>query len=301
MRFFVAYVDLDRDGRKTRAIHPRIFYKDVSMTWRSASHMVRSENDNWLGKGDLKPVVENGEERYYTDEATTDLPLELQTALETVSRSATRLRYDVEALYLVLRRAPDDRTEPYSEFTRPRRAAAATPANLVNRGRSVAHFARHNDPTSLRFARGYEPDFRTGIVERSHSHSQLYGGRLRRFRILSSNREIQYFFIAGPRLVWICSCQTTSTQLSSFGVRTLDVPLDDKLLIPAYEYHFIDDDLDPPELHSQIPTGFAGAPHRRDPYRADASPWLDEMPVIREFRRVVLKQRSRVAERSPLG
>jgi hypothetical protein len=45
IRFYVAYVVQGAPGRER--IHPRIFYKDLSLVWRSASHFVRSENDNW--------------------------------------------------------------------------------------------------------------------------------------------------------------------------------------------------------------------------------------------------------------
>ena len=96
IRFYVAYVRLD-DGAR---IYPRIFYKDLSLTWRSASHYVRSDEENWIGKGDVKTVVENGEERVESDEGTTDLPLEIQTALETLSRRARRIRYDDAAVGL---------------------------------------------------------------------------------------------------------------------------------------------------------------------------------------------------------
>jgi hypothetical protein len=58
--------------------------------------------------------------------------------------------------------------------------------------------------------------------------------------------------------------------------------------VPGYEYHFIDESEDPPVLFSQIPDGFAGAPSDVDGSRADASRWLDQLPVIKEFRRKVL-------------
>jgi hypothetical protein len=73
-----------------------------------------------------------------------------------------------------------------------------------------------------------------------------------------------------------------TTELSSFGVRTIDVPIDEKLCVPGYEYHYY---LDENELHSQIPEGFVGHINAHDKARSDASPWLEQMPVIREFRR----------------
>ena len=73
-------------------------------------------------------------------------------------------------------------------------------AQTLRLGRAVDppeldRFTRAGDPTSLRFARGFEPDFARGIVERSSSNSRLYGGRLRRFRILSRNQQVQYLFL----------------------------------------------------------------------------------------------------------
>jgi len=42
-------------------------------------------------------------------------------------------------------------------------------------------------------------------------------------------------------------------------------------------------------LVSQIPKGYAGATNGFDPARADASQWIDRLPVIQEFRRKLLK------------
>jgi hypothetical protein len=283
IRFFVAYVTNAR-GAPPAPIHPRIFYKDVSLVWRSATHFVRSEHENWIGKGDVRTVVEDGHEITYSAESTTDLPIEIQTALETVLRRAGRIAHDERAVALVLRRGPDDRIRAYRDFTEPRRIDQADRRNLVNGGRPVARFTRRHDPASLRFAPGFEPDFARGVMEVARSVSTLYGGRLRRFRILSRNRRIQYLFMAAPRQVWIVPPQATTTQLSSYGVRTVDVVVDEDLCVPGYEYHHGDGD-------SQIPPGFAGPPSPRDPSRADASPWLDRLPVIQAFRREVLGAR----------
>jgi hypothetical protein len=288
IRFFVAYVVQRSPSRRRVEAYPRIFYKDVSLVWRAASHYVRSENENWIGKGDVRPGVENGEEIVWSAEDTTDLPLEIQSALEGLIRQPGRISTDERAIDWVLRRAPDDRIVAYRDFTGPRERAQADPRNLINRGRPIARFTRANDPTSLRFVRGFEPDFADGIIEESESVSRLYGGALRRFRILSRNRKIQYLFMAGPRLVWIVPPQATTVEIMSYGVRTIDVLVDDDLCIPGYEYHFLDESEDPPTMFSQIPEGFAGAPNELDASRADVSSWLDKLPVVREFRRKVL-------------
>lgn len=289
-RFFVTYVMLHADRElppKRRELFVRYFYKDGSLIWRSASHFARSATENWIGKGDVKPVRENGRDVYYTAEETTNLPLEIQGALDGLSRLPEKIVRDERAIDLVLRRAPDDRVEPYADFTKARREAASEKRNLVNGGRPVARFTRRHDPGSLRFTTGYEPDFAGGLLDVDEASSRLYGGRLRKFRFLSTNRRIQYQFMAAPAHVWIVPPQTLTTELSSYGVRTLDVNADDDLFVPAFEYHYMDDSERPPKRYSQIPEGFAGPQSLVDPARADASPWLEALPVIREFRKAM--------------
>ena len=98
---------------------------------------------------------------------------------------------------------------------------------------------------------------------------------------------MQYLFFASPLHVWLANPQATTTELSSYGVRTIDVAVDDDLCVPGMEYHYLESE-DPPVFVSQIPEGFAGEPSPIDPWRADASAWLDRLPVVRAFRRQVL-------------
>ncbi len=297
IRFFVAYVVPGRPRQRRLEIHPRIFYKDVSLQWRAASHFIRAEGENWIGKGDVRTVVKNGYEVTSSAEETTDLPLEMQTALENLIRRVASVRTDARGVALVLRRAPRHRIEAYRDFTEPRRRAQADRRNLIHGGRSIARFTRKHDPTSLRFVAGFEPDFEAGILEVASSRSRLYGGEVERFRILSKNRKIQYLFLAAPRHAWIVPPQATTTELSSYGVRTVDVVADEDLFVPGYEYHYVDTDEDPPVLVSQIPAGFVGATSELDATRADASAWLDRVPVIEEFRRRVVHRRARARRR----
>ena len=192
-----------------------------------------------------------------------------------------------------LRQAPSGRVTPYADFTTPRRRAAER--GRFHGGRPVARFLRAGDPASLRFARGFEPDFTGGVLERDDSKSRFFGGALSKYRILSTNRRVQYQFVASPTHVWINPPQTLTHELSSYGVRVVDVACHEDLCVPAFEYHEVDPEAaeGEPAVHSQIPPGFAGAPHPDDPSRADASAWIEALPVVREFRRRVLRRRSR--------
>ena len=290
LRFFVVYVM--PAGQRRPQLFARIFYKDVSLIWRSASHVVRSEHENWVGKGDVTVISEGGYDTITSAEETSDLPLEIQDALETLCRRQARVRTDHVAVGLILRNGPDDRIRPYRDFSAPRQHASTNPRNRIHAGRPIAWFTRKGVPSTLRFARGFEPDFADGVIETSSSNSNLYGGMLTRYRIVSHNHKVQYLFFAGPRHIWIIPPQATTTELMSFGVRTVGVALDDDLCVPGYEYRYLDESEDPPVWVSQIPAGYVGAPSALDPSRADASAWLDALPVVQEFRRRVLGART---------
>lgn len=288
LRFLVAYVVPPTGSPGRTRIYPRIFYKDISLIWRSASHVVSTRGELWIGKGDVQVVHHDGWEMTATQEHTTDLPVELQDAVELCARSARRIPHDEEVLRQVLRNAPQHRIRPYADFTGPRRRAAAERANLIHGGECVAHFARTHDPSSLEFVPGFEPDFRRGILSVTPLSSSTYGGPLKRYRILSRNRQIQYLFCASQQHVWIIPPQALTTELSSYGLRTIDVCVEEELCLPGFEYHFHEHEDDPDSLHTQIPPGFAGAPNAVDPDRADASAWIEALPVVKQFRREVL-------------
>lgn len=287
INFVVAYVGLRRAGEATpREIFPRLFYKDSSLVWRVATHFVHTEDENWIGKGDVRRYRAHDGDYLASAEETANLPFEIQAALNEVSH-AERARRDDDAVHLVLRRGPSDRIRPYADYTGPRRRAEEE--FRIHGGRPIAWFERANDPRSLRFAAGYEPDFRrAGQIDVATSSSRLYGGPIRKVRVASRNRLVQYQFVVATRHLWVNPPQALTTEIMSYGVRTVDVLADEELFVPGYEFHYLDDTVEPPELHSQIPPGFVGAPSEIDPHRADATPWTAALPVVREFRRRVL-------------
>lgn len=286
LRFVVAYV-LPLGAKK---IYARIFYKDTSLVWRAASHLVKTADEFWIGKGDLVIVAEGDMESVFSRESTTDLPLELLPALEAIAQGKKAAPTNDRILEKVLRRAPSSRLEPYADFTAPRRRAARDPRNLINEGREVATFRKKNDPTSLRFVRGFEPDLSRGVIESGEFESFYYGGIVQRFRVLSKNRQIQYAFMAAPRQAWLLPPQALTTELSTFAVRTVDVEIDEDAIVPGYEFHFLEKTEDGESLHSQIPPGFAGPHHPNDDDRATTAPWTEQLPIIRAFREKVLQR-----------
>lgn len=273
-----------RQARGKPAIYARVFYKDSSLVWRSASHYINTHNEQWIGKGAVRWVNKTGMRGWFSAEETTNLPLEMQAALDEVSQRGPRKQNDQRVLSLVLRNAPSTRVRPYIDFAGPRLSAMKLAANRINNNKTVAWFAASNDPASLQIAAGFEPDF-SAIIDVSPSRSSMYGGSINKYRIGSKNKQIQYLFVAGPKHVWIVNPQSFGVELSSYGVRTVDVVVDEDLCIPGYEFF---DNAGTGEIDNQIPPGFAGDPCPIDPDRADASPWNDRMPIIKSFRRALL-------------
>ncbi len=283
LKLMPAYVMLPpKRGRPV--IHARVFYKDVSLVWRAASHYINTPEDKWIGKGAIKWVRKRGVEGPESAEETTNLPFELQPALDDASRRSRRAKPDPAVLFLVLRNAPAHRLEPYHDFAAPRQRAMSDPANRINGNRSIAWFNDDYDPSSLEIEPGFEPDFRA-VVDVATTYSVMYGGEVRKYRIASRNRRIQYLFARGPKHVWLVYPQSFTVELSSYGLRTVDVIADEEISIPGYE--FADND-GSGEVDDQIPPGFAGEVCEYDPDRSDASPWNDRLPIVRKFRRAKL-------------
>lgn len=289
LNFFVGYVFQNSQPASRRHLYPRIFYKDSSLIWRVASHIIDSPEEQWIGKGDVILEEDATGSWLSSDESSTNLPYEIQSAFDAVSRRSSP-RKIATALGLVLRNAPPGRIQPYADFSLPRRRAAQS--HRINGGRRIARLTRKDDPDSLRFAKGFEPDFDNGLLETGTSRSNLYGGEIFKHRVRSSNGVVQYQFVESPTHLWINPPQAFDTGITSYGVRALHVPADENIFIPGFEFHFIDEREDPPELFSQIPAGWAGAQSSVDPFRADASRWINALPVIREFRRKVIDRRS---------
>ncbi len=283
-KFFVAYLLLPQRLRShRRRIYARIIYKDSSLIWRSPSHLILTPEEKWIGKGATKPSQENGQTLWYSAEETTNLPLEIDAALDAASRSG-ELPQDNEAMALILRNAPSHRIEPYADFSRPRQRAMADRRRRIYNNRDVGWFADET-PESLQFAAGFEPDFRRGLIDSSQSRSRMFGGDIVKYRFVSSNRKVQYMMVHGPDQVWMIPPQAQDDELFSYGLRAIDAGIDDRACIPGYEFHYLEFEGDPDSLYSQIPPGFAGAASELDPDRADASPWNERLPVIQLFRR----------------
>lgn len=282
MPAYVLPAATSRRGKPT--IYARAFYKDSSLVWRSASHYINTPEMGWIGKGAVRLQTKRGVRDWYSAEETTDLPFEMQAALDDVSQRGRSKLNDKRILSLVLRNAPSNRIWPYQDFEGPRERAMKSRVNRINNNRSIAWFADDDDPRSLQIEPGFDPDFRA-VIDVSTSRSSMYGGEIKKYRIASNNGLIQYLFVAGPQQVWLVNPQAFTVQLSSYGLRTVDVIADEDLCIPGYEFF---DNAGTGELDDQIPPGFAGPVCPVDPDRADASPWNERLPVVQAFRRSIL-------------
>ena len=288
LKVMPAYVlPATRPGRGKATIYARAFYKDSSLVWRSATHYINTADQGWIGKGAIRLQDKRGERGWYSAEETTDLPYEMQAAMDDASHRGRLKQNDNRILSLVLRNAPSGRIWPYRDFEAPRERAMKSRVNRINNNRSIAWFDDDDDPGSLQIEPGFEPDF-GAVIDVSASRSSMYGGDIKKYRIASSNRLIQYLFVAGPTHVWLVNPQAFTVELSSYGLRTVDVVADEDFCIPGYEFFDI---AGTGELDDQIPPGFAGPVCPVDPDRADASPWNERLPVVRSFRRLILAGR----------
>ena len=282
LRFFIAYVV--PPGRTGHRAYARLFYKDISLIWRAASHLFLEGDEMWIGKGDTRVDRRGDWEFEESAEWTTDLPFEMQTALEELNRGAP-VKPDHRAPALVLRRAARHRIRAFADFTAPRERARRA-GRAVADDRKIVWFEHLGDPSSLRTLPGYEPDWDHGPIESFGHGSRLYEGEVRRLRFLSVNREVQHLMFLAPRHAWMVPPQTLDRDLTSYAVRPVQPNFDEEAYVPGYEYHFEDESAgdDDPALHSQIPSGYVGPASDLDDSRADASAWLDEIPLLREFR-----------------
>ena len=276
LRFFVAYVAPAQQPSKMFA---RIFYKDISLIWRCASHLFLDGDEMWIGKGDVRVDHRGGYAYTESVESTTDLPFELQTAIELLNR-AKSVRQEFAVLGKVLRPATRNRIRAYSDFTGPR-TRARNQGRIIAKDKKVVHFKNLRDPSSLEVLPGYEPDWDDGLVETYSHPSRLYGGTVTRYRFMSMNREIQHLLFLAPKHAWMIPPQALNTDITSFAVRSTDVNFDEEAYVPGFEYHFEEAG----ELHSQIPEGYVGALSEIDDSRADASAWLNQIPLLQELRK----------------
>lgn len=272
-----------RQGQGKATIYARVLYKDSSLVWRSASHYINTPDEQWIGKGAVRWHSKRGQRGWFSAEETTNLPFEMQAALDNVSQRGRHRRNDQRVLFLMLRNSPSDRVRPYHDFEGPRVRAMKVRANRINNNRPIAWFTDEADPRSLQIEPGFEPDYKA-VIDVSTSRSSMYGGEIRKYRIASTNRQIQYLFVAGPQHVWLVNPQAFTVELSSYGVRTVDVVTDEDLNIPGYEFF---DNRGTGEIDDQIPPGFAGPVCPVDPDRADASPWNERLPIIQSFRQSI--------------
>ena len=156
--------------------------KDSSLVWRVATHFVRSEDDNWIGKGDTKwelirrrrVLVQRGGDREPAFSRCRKRSTSLAGAARSHGGITTRSRSSCSA-------ATEIASNPFAEFVTPRRRAAER--YRIHGGKPIARF--HSQGRSQHAA--LREGLRTGLPTRgwwtqSSSHSKLYGGPVTKFR-----------------------------------------------------------------------------------------------------------------------
>ena len=172
-------------GGGAKSVYARLFYKDSSLVWRSASHYINTPDEHWIGKGAIRWQGKRGARGWFSAEETTNLPFEIQAALDDASQRYARRQNDHRVLSLILHNAPSSRVHPYQDFEGPRTRAMKSARNRINNNRPIAWFEDENDPRSLRFEPGFQPDFRRAL-DVSSSRSTMYGGAIRKYRFASA-------------------------------------------------------------------------------------------------------------------
>ena len=196
-----------------RDLFPRLFYKDSSLVWRCATHFISAPGVHWIGKGDLKRIDEEDGQTEYSAEETTNLPYEMQGALDELRRRTKEVPWDARALRRILRGA-GGRFEAYADFIGPSRRAAAKPATASTRAPGGGFESRK---TGLPAHRAGASRPTSDAWERCRSASRSMAASREAAHPLAE-REIQYQFVAGPaRLDHPASAHH---RLSSYGVRS---------------------------------------------------------------------------------
>ncbi|MCX5701739.1 MAG: methyltransferase domain-containing protein, partial [Candidatus Omnitrophica bacterium] len=265
--YFIGFLHRINPETGVEEIFARTIYKSNSQNiWRIAS----SEGPGgWIGKG-------------LEDEMTTNAPLEIQSSLEKLCLDNGKLEIK-EGFYDDLEKRADFKSPEEFNHT------ILLHGEELNGGISIGSFAETGNPESYRFQNGFEPDFNNGVIEEFNTYSPIYGD-VESYRMLSNNKQVQFVFnVDRENRVWIGAVQSVTPRFTRFGVRA------DRIDIGAMEMENIEgvnrpvDILMPAsEYDTQIPKGYIGN-HKADRYY-DASPFIDKIPVIKEFRQKVLEK-----------
>ncbi len=242
-----------------------VYRSNSQNVWRAASS---SPDGRYIGKG--------------LGETSQMLPVELQGHLERMvshQQVGGGLHEIPGRFYHVL--GEDERTPLVTLLNV--RQLPNTPKVIVAREDTSRHMDPHVANHHFIFTPGYEPNFHHGVVHNFTTENPIYG-MVSSYVVRSTNGALQYLFnVDRAGRVWIGGVQTTSVALNRQGVRVDRVTVPDALLTPAFEYL------------RQMPRGYEVGPlhmkermHPTDSHYADATPFLNQLGVIQDFRRYVL-------------
>ncbi len=283
---FVYYFYRKNPKTGEEEIFTRSVYRSNSQNvLRVASH--RRPERRWIGKG--------------LGQATTTLPLELQSTFEKIYQTAlSKGKLEKKEAFYEILRAKDSHMPAdsfmksmiaYERGEEAEQKDEKEPEEQILIGKFNEHdrdqiefikgemiFPR-GIPETFGFTPGFEPDFENGVVETFETDNPVYGGKVTSYRIISKNKEAQYLFNVDMKgRVWIGDVQGTHSEITRFGVRKNTIYIPSDFLTPANEYE------------SEIPEGYKGEWQHSDYW--DASAYIDKLPVVQEFRDKVLNKLS---------
>ena len=239
------------------------FYKSNSQAvWRVVSHELLEafatvmKMKGWLGKG----INEFGQ----------TLPVEIQDKLENILLAEKEPKIDETIFYAILGRGTTEGPLASEIFTQ---------KEMIKKEKEII-ITKGDNPIGrdFSFVEGYEPNF-ANVVDRYKSVNSIYG-EIEHYAVLSKNEEIQYLFnVDADGRIWIGTIQAVGIGLTRQGTRadTVILKFPKYLLMPAYEYP------------KQIPYGYAGETHKKNPSYADATDYHNKIGIIKEFREKVLE------------
>jgi len=269
--FLVYLKHIPKDGTAPQIFVNAYYRSDSQNVWRAASHQGVGENAWWIGKG--------YDEQYQT------LPSAVQEKLEGLKNSAAAIPTK-EGFYKVLGLGEEHPYDPAIMQS----VMLSQIKNIVNPiGLSKSLFQ------TPQYERGLRPDFTS--CRTYETQSLLYGGKVTTYVVSSEDGAVEYLFnvavVNGVTKVWIGGLQYAHPKLTRQGIPSVPINAPWFYMTPAFEYASNIE-----TLKTKMGVDLSSYMRPQNIYRPekyiDMSSFLDQLPIIKDFRAQVLNERPAV-------